>query len=89
MSSSSSLINNSLSSGWEKAGLPSGITNVLERRLVVVLASSLDIVSPWLPLAVVNGTLLRDRKGYYYIEIRWNDRLISHFLLEYSWSENL
>jgi hypothetical protein len=43
--------------------LPSGITNVLERRLAVVLVSSLDIVSPSLPLAVVNGTLLIDRKG--------------------------
>ncbi len=70
MSSSSSLINNSLSSGWEKAGLPSGITNVLERRLVVVTAGSSDIVSPSLLLAVVNVTLLIDRKGYYLLH--WN-----------------
>jgi len=61
---SSSLIYNSLSSGWENVGFPSGITNVLERRLPVRLGDSVDIISASPPLTPENDSrfLLNKKK---------------------------
>ncbi len=47
-------MNNSFSSGWANVGFPSGITNVLERRLPLGVEISFDIDSLSPPLAPEN-----------------------------------
>ncbi len=58
-------MNNSLSSGWENVGFPSGMTSVLERRLPVGGGVSLAINSLSPPLAAENESrFLLNKKDF-------------------------